>query len=106
MSGGSVSINIGSIEWKRRIAEGARGFGIPIEKEQLKCFTVYAEELIAWNHKINLTAITNPADIAVKHFVDSAVPSRYIPQNAILLDMGSEMEMGQKWGQKWGQVCL
>lgn len=33
--------------------------------------TTYGNLLIEWNEKINLTAITDPADIVVKHFIDS-----------------------------------
>lgn len=89
MYGGSASINIGSIEWNRLISESAQHFGIHMDPELLNLFAAYAAELIAWNKKINLTAITKPPDIAVKHVVDSLVPSRYIPKNASLLDMGS-----------------
>jgi len=36
-----------------------------------KLFNLYLQELIAWNKKFNLTAITNPAEIKKKHFEDS-----------------------------------
>ncbi|MCJ7539983.1 MAG: 16S rRNA (guanine(527)-N(7))-methyltransferase RsmG [Desulfobacterales bacterium] len=42
-----------------------------------------------WNQKTNLTAITDPFEVAVKHFLDSIVPVKIIPSNASLLDIGS-----------------
>lgn len=41
------------------------------------------------NEKYNLTAITNPSEIYVKHFADSILGSVAIPQNATLCDVGS-----------------
>jgi 16S rRNA (guanine527-N7)-methyltransferase len=38
---------------------------------QLSAFEVYARELLDWNAHTNLTAITDPADIEVRHFADS-----------------------------------
>jgi 16S rRNA (guanine527-N7)-methyltransferase len=34
-------------------------------------FEIYLKELIAWNQKINLTSIIDPAEIRKKHFEDS-----------------------------------
>ena len=39
-------------------------------EEQLKQLDIYADLLIEWNKKFNLTAITNKEDIYVKHFLD------------------------------------
>ncbi|MGD9043956.1 MAG: 16S rRNA (guanine(527)-N(7))-methyltransferase RsmG, partial [Desulfobacterales bacterium] len=50
---------------------------------------VHASELIKWNRKINLTSITRPKDIAVKHFLDSLPPVRFVQDNARMLDIGS-----------------
>ena len=38
----------------------------------------YYELLIEWNEKINLTALTAPEDVALKHFTDSLMLLRYI----------------------------
>lgn len=46
-------------------------FGIELSDVQLQQFNRYYELLIEWNGKINLTALTQPFDVAVKHFVDS-----------------------------------
>jgi 16S rRNA (guanine527-N7)-methyltransferase len=54
------------------LADGARTLlGLELTGEQLEAFERYAAELIAWNRRVNLTAITEPGEIAVKHFLDS-----------------------------------
>ena len=42
-----------------------------ITDEQILKFYRYMELLLEWNEKINLTAITNPEDIILKHFIDT-----------------------------------
>ena len=44
-----------------------------------------------WNEKINLTAITDDAEIAEKHFLDSVLPLTMveIPQNSSVIDVGT-----------------
>lgn len=52
---------------------------------------LYARLLVEWNEKINLTAITDPEGIVIKHFVDSLLLARAVdlPQNARLIDVGT-----------------
>lgn len=45
--------------------------GIKLTPLQLRMFHTYSEELQAWNEKVNLTAITEPEAIEVRHFADS-----------------------------------
>lgn len=82
-------MEIGSSEWQGFIIDSARELGIQINEAVTAQFSDYASELINWNRKINLTAITNPRDIAIKHFVDSLAPAGCIPDGARLLDIGS-----------------
>jgi 16S rRNA (guanine527-N7)-methyltransferase len=46
-------------------------FGVTLTRRQLEAFAWYAAELLAWNERFNLTAITDPSDIETKHFADS-----------------------------------
>jgi 16S rRNA (guanine527-N7)-methyltransferase len=82
-------MQIGSKEWSDLIIEGARGFDIDLTPADTRRFAIHASELIRWNRKINLTAITDPLEVAVKHFLDSLPAVRHIPPNATLLDIGS-----------------
>lgn len=82
-------MEIGSREWQNFIIDGARVLGIEIDQRVSASFSTHASELINWNRRLNLTAITNPRDIAIKHFLDSLVPVAWIPDSARLLDIGS-----------------
>jgi 16S rRNA (guanine527-N7)-methyltransferase len=46
-------------------------FRLRLSDGQLHGFSLYARELLAWNQRFNLTAITEPHEIEVKHFLDS-----------------------------------
>jgi 16S rRNA (guanine527-N7)-methyltransferase len=82
-------MEIGSKEWHSLIIDGARKLGIEIDEAVTGLFSIHASELINWNRKINLTAITDPREIAFKHFLDSLAPAGFIPDKARLLDIGS-----------------
>jgi 16S rRNA (guanine527-N7)-methyltransferase len=82
-------MEIGSKEWQKIIYEGAENLGIRIGWREIEKFSIHALELIKWNQKINLTAITDPMEVAVKHFLDAVAPTPYISLNRSLLDIGS-----------------
>ena len=65
--------------------------GIDISPEKYEKLSVYAGLLTEWNEKINLTGITDPRGIALKHFLDSIIPLKFIniPENASLIDVGT-----------------
>ena len=82
-------MQISSKEWSDLIIEGAATFDIDLNHSQTRQFAVHATELVRWNRKINLTAITDPFEVAIKHFLDSLPAARFLPKDATLLDIGS-----------------
>lgn len=58
---------------------------------QLEKLDRYAQLLVDWNQKINLTAITDPEEIALKHFFDSLLLLNFhsILDGASLIDVGT-----------------
>ncbi len=56
---------------ENKLQEYTNQEGINLSEHQLHQFQHYLELLLAWNEKINLTAITKPEEVAVKHFLDS-----------------------------------
>lgn len=46
-------------------------WGIPLTPSQLAQFERYLALLLAWNERLNLTAVRDPAQIEVRHFLDS-----------------------------------
>lgn len=76
----------------RQIIEQAfTNSGFSLTNEQLEQFLQYYALLKEWNQKMNLTAIEEPVEVAYKHFVDSALLCRVIPQLAgrSLIDIGT-----------------
>jgi len=55
----------------KKLIEGAKKLGIELNARQIKQFELYYQELIEWNKRINLTAITDYSTVQVKHFLDS-----------------------------------
>lgn len=45
--------------------------GIKIDRQQIETLTAYRDLVLLWNEKVNLTAIKDPAEFVIKHFVDS-----------------------------------
>lgn len=62
-----------------------------ITDEMVKRFDRYAQLLIEWNSKMNLTAIIEPEEILIKHFYDCLLflKNVEIPQNARVIDVGT-----------------
>ncbi len=65
--------------------------GLAIGEIHAEQFMRYLAHLIEWNKAINLTAIIDPKEIIIKHFVDSlaALVATSFPENGMVLDVGS-----------------
>jgi 16S rRNA (guanine527-N7)-methyltransferase len=55
----------------QRLIEGAKALGLRLTAQQQAAFQVYYKDLVAWNQKFNLTAITEYEQVQIRHFVDS-----------------------------------
>ncbi len=82
-------MEIGSSEWSKLIIDGATAFDLDLDRHHTGLFGAHARELLHWNKTTNLTAINDPFEVAVKHFLDSLAPARLISPGATLLDIGS-----------------
>lgn len=76
------------------LAVGAAALGLALDDGQLARYARYRALLLEWNAHINLTAITDPAAIATRHFLDSltcllALPAEWRGQAINLLDVGA-----------------
>ncbi len=54
-----------------KLTRGARELGLVLTPEQVQKFQLYYEELVEWNKRANLTAITDYEGVQLKHFLDS-----------------------------------
>ncbi len=75
--------------FRETLEGGARALGLDIPPPALPLLERFAERLIAWNRKVNLTAITAPAEVAEKHLLDSLLILRSLGGGRSLLDVGS-----------------
>ena len=57
--------------FKQEIEQKAKNIEITLDENQINQFYKYMELLLEWNEKMNLTAITEPNEIILKHFIDS-----------------------------------
>ena len=62
---------------------------VDINEEQANKFYKYMELLLEWNEKMNLTAITEPDEVILKHFIDSITVEKYINKEAKIIDVGT-----------------
>ncbi len=66
-------------------------YGLELSNEKYDKFNKYAEFLVEYNKNVNLTAITDPEGILIKHFIDSALLLKYvdIPEKSSIIDVGT-----------------
>lgn len=76
-------------EFKIKMDKYAINLGIELSEKQIDKFYEYMNLLLEWNEKINLTAITKPEEIILKHFIDSLTICKYIKQEKSLIDVGT-----------------
>ena len=75
--------------FRKTLEQGTRALGLALHDEAREKLERYADRLLAWNRKVNLTAITDPAELAEKHLVDSLALVPEATGAATLLDVGS-----------------
>lgn len=81
-----------NLELRKYLMQATEPYNIIMEGKLLSQFETYYQLLTEWNEKINLTAITDPEGVAVKHFADSLTFFECIhtvPECASLLDVGT-----------------
>lgn len=71
------------------LRSGFDAFGLALDDRAVERFSLFMDELRRWNRAINLTAITKPDQILIKHFVDSVSIVPMLQQGEQVLDVGS-----------------
>lgn len=66
-------------------------FGVDLTENQLRMLDIYAEMLVDWNTRMNLTGITDSEGIMTRHFEDSLtmLSAVEIPDGASVIDIGT-----------------
>ena len=73
------------------LKENLLAYGLPCPDGLTEKLDRYAGLLVEWNEKMNLTAITDPEGIVVKHFLDSLLLLKAcpLPEGASFIDVGT-----------------
>lgn len=77
--------------FKEELAKAAAEYGISLSDTQMEQYNRYFELLVEWNEKINLTAITEPKEVAIKHMIDSitAYDENLFKDGTTVIDVGT-----------------
>ena len=75
--------------FKNEFEKKLKHLDIILDEMQYEQFYSYMNLLIEWNKNINLTAIIEPLDIILKHFIDSLTIHKYINENDSVVDIGT-----------------
>lgn len=77
--------------FKEELAKAAAEYGINLSTTQMEQYNRYFELLVEWNEKINLTAITEPKEVAIKHMIDSitAYDENLFKDGTTVIDVGT-----------------
>jgi 16S rRNA (guanine527-N7)-methyltransferase len=74
----------------QELLDALRPYGFVPNEEQSAKIRAYIELLLRWNRSISLTAITDPVEIAGRHFGESIFASKLLPvENCRLVDIGT-----------------
>jgi 16S rRNA (guanine527-N7)-methyltransferase len=85
-----MQTNSSSIVSEETIRRAMGEFGLTANEQQILYIQQYMKVLLAWNEKVNLTAIRDPLEVLYRHFCESMFGFQYLPMgNCRLADVGS-----------------
>ena len=78
-------------DFEKTLRKTLADFRINLDDKAIERLCDYNDLLVQWNKKINLTALTAPEDVALKHFADSMMLLQYteIEGGARVIDVGT-----------------
>ena len=92
---------------REKLKAYCEGFGVLLSPEQLVQFDGYCRLLLEWNKKMNLTAIREPEEVLIKHFVDSLallgfaeLPQGAKPGDVLQISGAGELSVDQEETQR------
>ena len=75
--------------FREALEAGLAALGLAVDAGAAERLERYADLLLKWNRKVGLTAVTDPAELAEKHLVDSLALLRILGTARSVLDVGS-----------------
>jgi len=82
-------LNMELEEFKEELLNKAKMLNVELSETQVNQFYTYMKMIQEWNEKINLTAILEPKEMILKHFIDSITILGDIKENAKIVDIGT-----------------
>ena len=76
-------------KFSEKMKNKAKHINVELQKEQLNQFYLYMNLLLEWNKKVNLTAITEPDEVILKHFIDCLTIEKYVQGGKKVIDVGT-----------------
>ncbi|MDR0979191.1 MAG: 16S rRNA (guanine(527)-N(7))-methyltransferase RsmG [Lachnospiraceae bacterium] len=76
-------------EFVKQMEKHLEQLNMVLDEEKIKKFYTYMNILISENEKVNLTAITEPREIVLKHFIDSITICSLIKEEDRIIDVGT-----------------
>ncbi len=83
------------------LRDGLSEIPVGLTEHQVDLFVIFLRELMKWSRAYNLTALKSDRDIVIRHFVDSLLFLRFIPEGTNQ-SLGSE----DRDGGKGGAFCI
>ena len=80
------------------LIKGFKDLSLPLDSEKIKAFMNYLSELKKWNKTYNLTSLKRDEDIIIKHFLDSLLYLRALPEGRLVGQPSRLSEIGQPSG--------
>lgn len=71
------------------LADGLQKLALPLSSDAQQRLLAYVAELLKWNEKVSLTAITRSAEVVDKHLLDSLTVVPEVTGASELLDLGA-----------------
>ncbi len=71
------------------LRSGLEALRLDVDEPALRLLERYCDRLLAWNRRVNLTSVTDPAELAEKHLVDSLALLPLLGSARTLLDVGA-----------------
>lgn len=85
-----TTIKISGLPPESILIKGLKELSLSVKPEQVRSFITYLEELKKWNKAYNLTSLRKDDEIIMKHFLDSLLYLKALPEGIIeVMDVGS-----------------
>lgn len=74
---------------RRTVIEGASVLGVALAADDVAALLVHYRAMMKWRRRADLTALVDPRQIGVRHYLDSLTLAPYLPRGADMADLGS-----------------